>query len=258
LSYSEFRDFITEQSSITDPGLWSYLTTGGLPGVHAMPNDPATQRAYLQDVLNSVVLNDVVRRNRIRNVDLLSRLLLFIASNVGNLFSANSVSTFLKNQKRSVGAETIYNYLDALGGAFAINRVPRFDLQGKRLLKTQEKYYLEDLGLRYAMLGFQPAAINGMLENVVYLELRRRGYEVNVGVVGAAEVDFVATRQDERLYVQVSYLLGSEETRQREFAPLLAISDNYPKLVLTMDPVPPYNIDGVQRLPVEDFLLNKS
>jgi predicted AAA+ superfamily ATPase len=257
LSFREFTTFIDQSSTMKDDSLWSYLTVGGLPGVHAMPPEEGMQRAYLQDVLNSVILSDVVQRSNIRNIDLLNRLFLYVASNIGNTFSASTIAAFLKNQRRKVGAETVHNYLAALSGAFAVNKVSRYDLQGKKILETQEKYFLEDLGLRHAMLGFQPDAINGMLENIVYLELRRRGYDVMIGKMGTTEVDFVATKQNDRVYVQVSYQITSEKVRDREFSPLRALSDSYPKYVLTLDNMPEYNIDGVKRMNIEDFLFGK-
>lgn len=176
--------------------------------------------------------------------------------NIGNTFSAKTITDFLKSQGRKLSIETVYNYLKALESAFLIHKVVRFDIKGKKILETQEKYYLSDLGIRHAVMGYQDNDIAGVLENIVYQELLRRGYTVMIGKQGVAEVDFVADRLDERLYVQVCYILTPENTN-REFAPLEAITDNYEKVVLSMDTLLHINRGGIRQKNIVDFLLEK-
>jgi predicted AAA+ superfamily ATPase len=176
--------------------------------------------------------------------------------NVGNPFSARRVSDFMKSQRRSVGHETVLNYLTALAEAFVITRVPRFDLRGRALLATDEKHFVGDHGIVHALFGYSDRRIPGVLENIVWMELRRRGYDVTVGRIGAAEVDFVAQRQERTIYVQVALTVSAESARQREFGALQAISDNHPKYVLTLDPLVGGNADGIRHLRLPDFLLS--
>lgn len=178
----------------------------------------------------------------------------YLMDNIGNTFSAKTITDFLKNQGRKLSAETVYNYLRALESAFLIHKAVRFDIKGKRILKTQEKYYLSDLGLRHAVIGHRDNDIAGVLENIVYLELLRRGWTVYIGKQGVAEVDFVANRTDERLYIQVCYVLTPENT-EREFGPLEGISDNYEKLVLSTDTLLRINRGGIRQKNIVDFLL---
>ena len=209
---------------------------------------------YLHDIYNSVLLKDVIARNRIRDTALLESIVLYLMDNIGNTFSAKTISDFLKSQGRKLGTETVYNYLKALESAFLIHKVVRFDIKGKRILETQEKYYLSDLGLRHAVIGYRDNDIAGVLANTVFLELLRRGFSVNIGKQDVAEVDFVANRADDRLYIQVCYILTLENT-DREFAPLEAISDNYEKLVLSTDTLLRVNRGGIRQKNIIDFLL---
>ena len=211
---------------------------------------------YLEDIYHSVLLKDVITRNKIRDAALLENIVIYIMDNIGNTFSAKTISDFIKNQGRRLSTETVYNYIKALEDAFIIHKASRFDIKGKRLLETQEKYYLSDLGLRHALIGYRDNDIAGLLENVVYLELRRSGYSVNIGKQGVAEVDFVAYRGDERLYIQVTYVL-SESNTEREFAPLEAITDNYEKMVVSTDSLIRFNRKGIRQKNIVDFLLKK-
>ena len=211
---------------------------------------------YLTDIYNSVLLKDVIQRYKIRDTALLESIAIYLMDNIGNTFSAKTISDFLKNQGRRLSTETVYHYLHALEDAFLIHKVPRYDIKGKRLLETQEKYYLSDLGLRHAIIGYRDNDIAGILENVVYLELLRRGYSVKIGKQGAAEVDFVADKGSDRLYVQVCYVLTPENT-EREFAPLEAISDNYEKIVVSTDRLISFNRGGIKQKNILDFLLEK-
>ena len=261
LSFQEYIDFASENnkkiSLSIDEYFYQYLNFGGLPGIHIFNYNKEEIYQYLADVYNSILLRDVIARNNIRNIELLERVVLYIMDNIGNTFSAKSISDFLKNQGRKLSIETIYNYLKALENAFIISKVQRYDIKGKNILETQEKYYLSDLGFRNAKLGYQSNDISSYLENIIFLELLRRKYKVNVGKKNNKEIDFIANLRDENLYLQVTYLLASPETIEREFSPLKAIKDNYPKMVLSMDNLPESNIEGIKRKRIIDFLLEK-
>ena len=261
LSFQEYIDFTSEnnkENSLSlDEYFNQYLNFGGLPGIHVFNYNKEEIYQYLADVYNSILLRDVIARNNIRDIELLERVVLYIMDNIGNTFSVKSISDFLKNQGRKLSVETIYNYLKALENAFIISKVQRYDIKGKNILETQEKYYLSDLGFRHAKLGYQSNDISGYLENIVFLELLRRKYKVNIGKQNNKEIDFVANLRDENLYLQVTYLLASPETIEREFSPLKSIKDNYPKMVLSMDNLPESNIEGIKRKKIIDFLLEK-
>ena len=261
LSFQEYIDFVSEnnkENSLSlDKYFSQYMNFGGLPGIHIFNYNKEEIYQYLVDVYNSILLRDVIARNNIRDIELLERVVLYIMDNIGNTFSAKSISDFLKNQGRKLSVETIYNYLKALENAFIISKVQRYDIKGKNILETQEKYYLSDLGFRHAKLGYQSNDISGYLENIVFLELLRRKYKVNIGKQDNKEIDFVANLRDENLYLQVTYLLASPETIEREFSPLKSIKDNYPKMVLSMDNLPESNIEGIKRKRIIDFLLER-
>jgi len=231
-----------------------YLRCGGLPGIHEMNINTDAVYPYLLDIYNSVLLKDVISRNRIRDIELLERTIHFLMNNAGNIFSAKRISDFLKSQNRRLSVETIYNYLDALESAFLIHKVSRWDIKGKRVLETLEKYYFEDFGVKNAVLGYSEDSVSGLLENVVYLELLRRGYEVYIGQGVNYEIDFIAVRRDETAYFQVTYLLASPETIDREFSSLLSINDNFPKYVLSLDEVN-FSRKGIVHLNIRDWLL---
>ena len=261
LSFQEYIDFVSENNKENplslDEYFSQYMNFGGLPGIHIFNYNKEEIYQYLVDVYNSILLRDVIARNNIRDIELLERVVLYIMDNIGNTFSAKSISDFLKNQGRKLSVETIYNYLKALENAFIISKVQRYDIKGKNILETQEKYYLSDLGFRHAKLGYQSNDISGYLENIVFLELLRRKYKVNIGKQNNKEIDFVANLRGENLYLQVTYLLASEETIEREFTPLKSIKDNYSKLVLSMDNLPESNVEGIKRKKIIDFLLER-
>ena len=198
-----------------------------------------------------------MKRNQIRKIDQLERIVKFAFDNVGRTFSAASIAKYLKNENRAIDNETVYNYLSRLESAFVLHRCSRYEIQGKELLKTQEKFYLSDPAFRWAILGYTPDSVAAMLENPVHLELLRRGYEVCVGKIGSAEIDFVATRQENRLYIQIAQRIESEETEQREYGRLLSIADNYPKYVLRTDAFAGGNYHGIKTMHIADFLLNR-
>ena len=258
LSFNEYLLFAEtnedERNLSNQEHFVNYLKFGGLPGIHQMKWDESRIVQYLTDIYNSVLLKDVISRNKIRDTALLESIVHYLMDNVGNTFSAKTISDFLKSQGRKLSTETVYNYIDALEGAFLIYKASRFDIKGKRILETQEKYYLADLGLRHAVIGYRDNDIAGVLENVVYLELLRRGYSIHIGKQDVAEVDFVANYRDERLYVQVCYVL-TEQNTDREFGSLEAISDNYEKVVLSMDSLLSINRGGIRQKNLIDFLL---
>ena len=260
LSFKEFINFSkiqNPQKIFSDEEYFEqYLQFGGLPAIHNFNQDKISIYQYLTDIYNSVLLKDVVMRNNIRDIELLERIILYIFDNIGNTFSAKKISDFLKNQGRKLSVETVYNYLKALENAYIISKVQRYDIKGKSILETQEKFYLFDLGLKHSQLGYKSNDIAGYLENIIYLELLRKKYNVNVGKLKTQEIDFIGQKENEKLYIQVTYLLTSNSTIEREFSPLKNISDNYPKYVLSMDNLTQFNIDGIQRKKIIDFLLD--
>ena len=254
LSFEEYLTFKAESGLSKKELLNEYIRYGGFPIVAFGTYDERTAYQIVEGIYHSVISNDIARRHSITNQELFNRVVRFIIENVGKNFSANSIVKFLKSEGRSLTVETIYNYLEWLEKAFVIYRCQRYDLQGKAVLKTQEKYYLADPALKYCMMGFNPKSIASMLENIVYFELRRRGYDVYVGKNETKEIDFVAVRRDERVYVQVCRELP--DASDREIGNLLEIKDHYPKYVVTMDELAGGNIDGVRIVHLAEFLLS--
>ena len=233
-----------------------YLTAGGMPYLSNLRYDDAASRQYLRDLFNSVELKDIVKRGNIRDVDMLERIVAYITSNIGTTFSATSISKYLKNEGRSISPETVLNYIRACMDAFLFYQVKRQDLQGKKILTVNEKYYVADHGVREAVFGGNRKDINLVLENIVYMELLRRGYTVTIGKAGDQEIDFVCKDQGNKLYVQVAYLLASEDTIQREFGVYGRIRDNFPKYVVTLDEFD-MSRDGIRHRNIRDFLLEQ-
>ena len=232
-----------------------YIQYGGMPFLSSVDFEPEVSKNYLQDIFNSVVLKDIVKRNNIRDVDLLERIIAYALANVGRSFSATSISKFFKAEKRTVAPETILNYLKACEDAYLLYRLKSQDINGKKLLKVNEKYYVVDHGLREAVVGANLMNAEIILENIVGLELLRRGYKVCVGRVGDKEIDFVGEKDGNKLYVQVCYLLNEESTIQREFGSLLEIKDNYPKIVLYKESSFKGNYEGIPAVKIEDWLM---
>lgn len=258
LSFGEYLFFKSHYAEVGDPEqeLAEYVRLGGFPGTHLQAYSQDEVYTIVRDIYNSTVFSDIVRRNQIKKVDQLERVVKYVFNNVGNTFSASSISVYLKSERRSLDNETIYSYLDKLESAYLLHRCSRYDLRGKAILKTQEKFYLADVALRYSVLGYNEDSVAASLENVVYLELLRRGYEVYIGKTPDGEVDFVATRQGEKLYVQVTQEITSEKTEKREYERLLEIHDNYPKYVLLTNDFAGGNHEGIQTMHVADFLLS--
>ncbi|MEI3339871.1 MAG: ATP-binding protein [Eubacterium sp.] len=259
LSFEEYLTFRREYTEVKDvhAELADYIRLGGFPATHLRDYSQDEVYTIVRDIYNSTIFTDIVRRNQIRKVDQLERVVKYTFSNVGNTFSAKSISDYLKSEHRKIDNETVYSYLEKLEKAYLLHRCSRYDLQGKEILKTQEKFYLADTALRYSVLGYHPDSVASSLENVVYLELCRRGYEVNIGKTSDGEVDFVAQRQGEKLYVQVTQEIRSEKTERREYDRLLEIKDNYPKYVLRTDEFAGGNYEGIKSMHVADFLLSK-
>lgn len=259
LSFEEYLSFRREVTEVKNPHqeLADYVRLGGFPATHLRVYSQDEVYTIVRDIYNSTIFSDIVKRNQIRKVDQLERVVKYTFSNVGNTFSAKSISDYLKSEKRSIDNETVYSYLEKLEKAYILHRCSRYDLQGKEILKTQEKFYLADTSLRYSVLGYGPDSVASSLENVVYLELCRRGYKVYIGKTADGEVDFVASRQGEKLYVQVTQEIHSEKTEKREYERLLEIKDNYPKYVLRTDEFASGNYEGIKTMHIADFLMSK-
>jgi len=255
LSFKEFLLFRGEKRKSPDDEFSTYLWAGGFPAIHHFDFDEEVIYQYIGAIYNTILLKDVIKRNNIRNVSLLENITRYIFDNVGNIFSAKKVADYLKSQRLKVGVETVQNYITYLVATFAVHKVRRYDIRGKRLLELHEKYYLGDTALRHALLGYREAEISGILENLVFLELKRRGYQVYLGKIDNKEIDFIAEKENRKLYLQVTYLLSSPETIEREFSTLKMIKDNYPKYVISTDKLFGADFEGIQRINLIDFLL---
>lgn len=232
-----------------------YVHLGGMPFLGNLKMEENSSVQYLEDIYRSVLLKDVIERNKIRDVELLERIILYLVSNIGRTFSAKSVSDYLKSGNRKVSPETVYNYIKACEDACLLKRIVRHDLVGKRILKIQEKVFIVDHGIRQAIYGRNQEDIEQVLENIVLMELVRRGYRVTVGKYKDREVDFVAEKNKDRVYVQVSYLLATDKVVEREFSVLEKIGDNYPKYVLSMDDFD-FSRNGIIHINIREFLLS--
>lgn len=259
LSFAEYMTFKKEYSDVKEPReeLAEYIRHGGFPATHLQRYSEDEIYTIVRDIYNSTIFSDIVKRNQVRKVDQLERIVKFAFDNVGKTFSAKSISDYLKSERRTIDNETVYSYLEKLENAYILHRCSRYDIQGKELLKTQEKFYIADTALRYSVLGYTQTSVAAMLENVVYLELRRRGYSVNIGKTPDGEIDFIAEKQSEKLYVQVTKEIKTPETEQREYSRLLEIHDNYPKYLLTTDNFAGGNYEGIKTMHIADFLLSK-
>lgn len=258
LSFSEYLMFRSKYADVGDPKkeLLNYVRLGGFPATHLQEYSQEEIYTIVRDIYNSTVFSDIVKRNQVRKIDQLERVVKYTFNNVGNTFSAKSIADYLKSERRTIDNETVYGYLEKLEKAYLLHRCSRYDLQGKEILKTQEKFYLADVALRYSVLGYNSDSVASSLENIVYLELCRRGYSVNVGKNADGEIDFVAVRQNEKLYIQVAQTINSEKTAKREYERLIEIHDNYPKYVLTTDEFAGGNYEGIRTMHVADFLLS--
>lgn len=256
LSFKEYLDFTESngQKNLHDQ-FNQYLKFGGLPTVVELLDNTNTIGPFLEGIYNTVMMKDVIERNNIRDSALLENILKFIAANVGSIVSTKKISDYLTSSGRKTTSETIDNYLKMLENAFIVYKANRYDLKGKMFLKTLEKYYVVDMGIRNQMTGLRNTDYGHMLENITYLELIRRGYDVTIGKLGSLEIDFVATKSNEKIYFQVSATILDERTRERELRPLQAIKDNYPKVILTMDQPVFDDYSGIRVQNIIDFLL---
>ena len=256
LSFKEYLDFLESdhENNLTEK-FNLYLEYGGLPSVVELLEHPDTIGPFLEGIYNTVLMKDVIERNGVRDAALLENILKFIAANIGNIVSTKKICDYLTSSGRKTTSDTIDNYLKMLEKAFIIYKANRYDLKGKMFLKTLEKYYIVDIGIRNQLTSLGNTDYGHILENIVYLELIRRGYDVSIGKVAGLEVDFVATKSNEKIYYQVSATIIDEKTRQRELKPLESISDNYPKYILTMDQTPFNDYSGIKVINIIDFLL---
>ena len=259
LSFDEYLTFKKSYSTIYNikQEFNQYVRLGGFPATHLQEYSQDEVYTIVRDIYNSTIFSDIVRRNQVKKIDQLERVVKYTFNNVGNTFSAKSISNYLKSEQRKIDNETVYSYLEKLQKAYILHRCSRYDLQGKSILKTQEKFYLADISLRYAVLGYTIDSVASSLENIVYLELKRRGYDVCIGKYKDKEIDFVATKQNEKIYVQVTQEIKSEKTQKREYEQLLEIKDNYPKYVVLTDDFAGGNYQGIKTMHITNFLLSK-
>jgi predicted AAA+ superfamily ATPase len=255
LSYPEFLKFHSLDDS--DESLALFMKYGGLPYITNLPLNDDVIFEYLKNIYSTIIYRDVVSRYNLRNTQFLERLVTFLADNVGSLFSAKKISDFLKSQKVNISSQQIQNYIKYLSSAFIILPVRRYDIIGKRIFEIGDKYFFENIGIRNAIVGYKTNDIAKILENIVYNHLLFCGYSVKVGVLKALEIDFICERKNEKMYVQVSYLLEKEETVKREFGNLLKIDDNHSKIVVSMDKLAGGGYDGIEHMYIRDFLSTK-
>ena len=253
LSFAEYLEFKKDSGRTPKELLNEYIRMGGFPIVALGNFDERSSYQIVEGIYNSVITSDITKRHNITNFDLFNRVVKYVVENVGKTFSANAIVKFMKGEGRSLSVEAVYNYLEWLEKAFVIYRCQRYDMQGKTVLKTQEKYYLADVSLKYALLGYNRKMLDGAMENIVYLELKRRGYDVYIGKNDTKEIDFVATRRDERIYVQVCVRIP--EASDREVGNLMEIRDHYPKYVVTLNEMDTGIEDGIRIVHLADFLL---
>lgn len=256
LSFKEYLTFKNKDFSEARTVFNEYIQYGGFPLISISDFDTRSAYQIVEGIYASVITNDISRRHNIRNTELFDRVVRYILENVGMTFSAPSIVKFLKSENRSLSVESVYNYIKWLSEAFIIYPCQRYDLQGKAVLKTKEKYYLSDISLRYSQMGFDSKMLSSVLENVVFLEMKRRGYDVYIGKNSTKEIDFVAVRREERIYVQVCVELPS--TSSRETDNLMEIKDHYHKYVVCRDPLAIGNNNGIEIVHIADFLLREN
>lgn len=252
LSYPEFLQFMRFEDS--DKAMAQYLKYGGLPYLKDLPLQDNIVFEYLRNIYSTIVIRDIVNRYSLRNPQFLEQLTQFLADNIGNLFSAKKITDFLKSQKISTSITQVQNYAEYLTNAFLINKVPRYDIVGKRVFEIGEKYYFEDLGLRNALIGYRAQDRGKLLENAIFNHLQITGFNVKIGGLNNQEIDFVAEKNGERIYVQATLTINEEKNLEREFGNLLKIEDNYPKYVVTMDEFDGNSFEGVKCLSLRGFI----
>lgn len=259
LSFEEYLMFKKSYTTLKElkQEFSQYVRLGGFPATHLQDYSQDEVYTIVKDIYNSTIFSDIVRRNQVKKIDQLERVVKYTFNNIGNTFSAKSIFNYFKSEQRKIDNETVHSYLEKLQKAYILHKCSRYDLQGKNILKTQEKFYLADVSLRYSELGYTVDSVASSLENIVYLELKRRGYNVYIGKTKDKEIDFVATKQNEKIYVQVTQEIKSEKTQKREYEQLLEIRDNYPKYVVMVDDFAGGNYEGIKTMNIVDFLLSK-
>lgn len=259
LSFEEYLMFKKSYTTLKElkQEFSQYVRLGGFPATHLQDYSQDEVYTIVKDIYNSTIFSDIVRRNQVKKIDQLERVVKYTFNNIGNTFSAKSISNYFKSEQRKIDNETVYSYLEKLQKAYILHKCSRYDLQGKKILKTQEKFYLADVSLRYSELGYTVDSVASSLENIVYLELKRRGYNVYIGKTKDKEIDFVATKQNEKIYVQMTQEIKSEKTQKREYEQLLEIRDNYPKYVVMANDFAGGNYEGIKTMNIVDFLLSK-
>lgn len=259
LSFEEYLMFKKSYTTLKDlkQEFSQYVRLGGFPATHLQDYSQDEVYTIVKDIYNSTIFSDIVRRNPVKKIDQLERVVKYTFNNIGNTFSAKSISNYFKSEQRKIDNETVHSYLEKLQKAYILHKCSRYDLQGKNILKTQEKFYLADVSLRYSELGYTVDSVASSLENIVYLELKRRGYNVYIGKTKDKEIDFVATKQNEKIYVQVTQEIKSEKIQKSEYEQLLEIRDNYPKYVVMADDFAGGNYEGIKTMNIVDFLLSK-
>lgn len=259
LSFEEYLMFKKSYTTLKDlkQEFSQYVRLGGFPATHLQDYSQDEVYTIVKDIYNSTIFSDIVRRNQVKKIDQLERVVKYTFNNIGNTFFAKSISNYFKSEQRKIDNETVHSYLEKLQKAYILHKCSRYDLQGKNILKTQEKFYLADVSLRYSVLGYTVDSVASSLENIVYLELKRRGYDVYIGKIEDKEIDFVATKQNEKIYVQMTQEIKSEKTQKREYEQLLEIRDNYPKYVVMADDFAGGNYEGIKTMNIVDFLLSK-
>lgn len=256
-NFREFLKLYSDKNLVYEELFRKYINIGGIPFLKYFDLDENSCAKYLQDLYNTVIVKDVIEYNKVRDVDMFNRILTYVFENIGQTFSSRSIQKFLKNENRNISVDTILNYLEYAKSAYIIKKVPRYDVVGKKILSVDEKYFITDHGLRYAKGFSNEKNIERILENIVYIELLSRGYKVNIGRVNDKEIDFIAVKGDKKEYYQVSYLLETEETRNREFGVYQKVNDNYPKYVLSMDKMN-FSQNGIIHLNIIQFLCERS
>lgn len=256
-NFREFLKLYSDKNLVYEELFRKYINIGGIPFLKYFDLDENSCAKYLQDLYNTVIVKDVIEYNKVRDVDMFNRILTYVFENIGQTFSSRSIQKFLKNENRNISVDTILNYLEYAKSAYIIKKVPRYDVVGKKILSVDEKYFITDHGLRYAKGFSNEKNIERILENIVYIELLSRGYKVNIGRVNDKEIDFIAIKGDKKEYYQVSYLLETEETRNREFGVYQKVEDNYPKYVLSMDKIN-FSQNGIIHLNIVQFLCERS
>ena len=252
LSFPEFLIFHNLPNN--DDSLMKYLRFGGMPYLKNLALEEEIVFSYLKDIFNTVLLKDIIARYNLRNVDFLFKLSEYLAENSGNLISANRISEYLKSQKIKIPVNTVVNYLGLLVSTYLVEKVKRINIKGKKIFEVNEKYYFEDIGLRNSLIGFRAQDISKIIENAVFAHLIFLGYDVKIGTLGDREIDFVAQKKNKTVYTQVSYLLSDKKTIDREFGNLLAINDNYEKIIVSMDKISFDNYEGIKHFTLINFL----